>query len=292
MTRRSVPPLHDRSTAELLEILREADAAAVAAVSRAGANLARAVDAFVETWRNGGRLIYVGAGTSGRIGALDAAECAPTFGAPRDRVLALVAGGEEALVRAVEAAEDDEESGRRAVAAADVETRDLVVGISASGTTPYTCAAVEEAAARGATTVALTGRADVRLARGAAVPVVLDVGTEVVEGSTRMKAGTAQKLACNSITTAGFVRLGRVVGRHMVAVQTRSAKLRSRAAGILEELAGADAGEAVALLEAASGELPVALVMAARGIDAGAARRRLEAAGGHVARAMEGDGDG
>lgn len=280
-------PLEERSAAELLELLRAADTEALEAVARAGPALARAVDAFAEAWRRGGRLVYVGAGTSGRIGALDAAECPPTFGAPAARVIALVAGGRDALARAVEAAEDDEEAGRRAVTDAGVGEADLVVGLSASGTTPFTCAALEEAATLGAFTVAITGKPRGRLVDAVDLPVVLEVGDEPVEGSTRMKAGTAQKLACNSITTAGFIRLGRVVGRRMVAVQTGSAKLHRRAVEILRSLAGVGAGEAEALLERAGGDLPVALVMAVRGLGAQAARDRLEETGGDVPRAMQ-----
>lgn len=280
-------PLHELSTAELLALLHTADAEALAASRDVAPAVEQAIEALVERWPRGGRLIYVGAGTSGRIGALDAAECGPTFGVPPDRVLAIIAGGERALAHAVEAAEDSEPDGIAALGERAVGAADVVVGLSASGSTRFTCAAVEEASRRGAKTVAITCAAGSRLANAAAIDVVLAVGSEVIEGSTRMKAGTAQKLVCNALSTASFIRLGRVWGRHMVAVRTSSAKLQRRAVAILRHLdACADDAAARALLRAAGDDLPTALVMALAGTSRDAAGELLQRVHGDVHRAL------
>ncbi len=283
--------LHELTTAEVLAALRTADGEALAAAHAATASIERAVDALVGAWPAGGRLIYVGAGTSGRIGVLDAAECGPTFGVAPERVCAVIAGGEEALVRPVEEAEDDAEAGARAIAELGVGSNDVVVALSASGTTPYTCAALEAAMERGSVGVAVTCVVDSRLALQAAIPIIVHAGPEIIEGSTRMKAGTAQKLVCNAISTAAFVRLGRVWGRHMVSVETASGKLRRRAAGILRELVGcADDAEAVALLEKA-GDLPTALVMVRGKVDRESAQLFLDQTHGDVHAAIRRAGD-
>jgi N-acetylmuramic acid 6-phosphate etherase len=280
-------PLHELPARELLRLLRAADAEALAAVSAVEAELEQVVEALVARWPRGGRLIYAGAGTSGRIGALDAAECGPTFGIPAGRVCTVIAGGERALAHAAEAAEDSEQDGIAAIDTLDVGDADVVVGLSASGSTPFTCAALEEAIRRGACGVAITCGPSSRLARTAAIAVVLPVGEEVVDGSTRMKAGTAQKMVCNAISTASFVRLGRVWDRHMVAVRANSDKLRRRAASILIHLGACD-GESAArvLLEDAGGDLPTALVMALGGVGRQAAAELLGKAHGNVHRAL------
>ncbi len=279
--------LHELSTAELLAVLEAADDDALQAAHAAAAPTARVVDAVVRCWPRGGRLIYVGAGTSGRIGALDAAECAPTFGVDEARVRAVIAGGARALTHAVEGAEDSEEAGREAIEELDVGAADVVVALSASGATPFTCAALEEAMRRGATGAAITCSAGSRLAAAARIAVVVAVGREVIDGSTRMKAGTAQKLVCNAISTAAFIRLGRVWGEHMVAVRTSSDKLRLRATAILQKLADCDDEEAAgALLAEAGNDLPTALLMARSGVARPAAQRYLERAHGDVHRAL------
>lgn len=274
-------------TATILERLHQGTREAVAAVAVASVDLERLVAVLVARWRQGGRLIYVGAGTSGRIGVLDAAECEPTFGVPPERVLALVAGGHRAVVRAAEGAEDDVERAAADIDGAGVGETDLVVGLSASGTTPYTVAAVRRARSRGASTAAITARAGSPLADEVEVAVVLDVGPELVEGSTRLKAGTAQKLACNALTTAAFIRLGRVRGRSMVALRSTSSKLRTRARAILVAETGLQEAEADRLLRETGGDLACALVMAAGGRDAAAARELLRSADGDVSRALE-----
>ncbi len=284
--------LHELSTAELLAVLEAADGDALQAAHAAAPQTALVVDAVVRCWPQGGRLIYVGAGTSGRIGALDAAECRPTFGVDEARVRAVIAGGAGALAHAVEGAEDSEEAGREAIGKLDVGAADVVVALSASGTTPFTCAALEEATRRGATSAAITCSPGSRLAASARIPVVLAVGREVIDGSTRMKAGTAQKLVCNAISTAAFVRLGRVWGEHMVGVRTSNDKLRLRATAILQKLADCDDEEAAGLLAEAGDDLPTALVMALSGVAREAAERYLERAHGDVHRALALAGDG
>jgi len=226
----------------LVARLHAGDREAVRAVSRALPALARVAEAAAGALRAGGRLIYAGAGTSGRLGALDAAECPPTFGVAPGRVVALVAGGPRALTRAVEGAEDDARAGRRAAARLRPGPRDLVVGLSASGTTPWTLAVLAEARARGAATALLTSDP----AAEAAVDerVVLRTGPERIAGSTRMKAGTAAKMALGIVSTAAFVQLGAVRGGRMIDVAPTNAKLRARAVGMVMALTGR--GEAAA----------------------------------------------
>lgn len=280
--------LHRLATGDLLSLLQQADVEALAAAHAVTAEIEQLVAAIVERWPRGGRLIWVGAGTSGRIGALDAAECSPTFGLPDGRVLALVAGGERALARAVEQAEDSEEGGVAAVDAQAVGEADVVVGLSASGATPFTCAALEEAGRRGAATAAISCTPGSRLVRAAAIVLLLPTGPEIIDGSTRMKAGTAQKLVCNAISTASFVRLGRVWGRHMVAVRTSSDKLRRRAAGILQQLAACpDEDSARRLLQQAGDDLPTALLMARAGVDREAAAALLQRCNGDLHAALQ-----
>lgn len=274
-------------TAVLLERLHQGSLEAAAAVAAAAGDLERLVELLVERWRAGGRLIYVGAGTSGRIGVLDAAECEPTFGIARERVLAVLAGGAGAVARAIEGAEDDVGAGGADIDAVAAGDPDLVVGLSASGSTPYTIAALRRARERGASTAAITASVGSPLTAEADVSVAVEVGPEVVEGSTRLKAGTAQKLVCNALTTAAFVRLGRVRGRSMVGLKPTSGKLRRRARDIVRDEAGLAEGDAVELLERAGGDVACALVMAATGRDADAARELLRAAGGDVSRALE-----
>ncbi|MFQ5742701.1 MAG: N-acetylmuramic acid 6-phosphate etherase [Acidobacteriota bacterium] len=278
--------LESLSTRELLMTLQRADRQALAAVEVALPAVERAVEALVRSWRRGGRLVYVGAGTSGRLGALDAAECPPTFGVPDERVLSIIAGGPTALLNAQEAAEDDGAAGRAAIDELLIGAADLVVALSASGITAFTCAALERAGQRGATTVAITCHENSRVAELAEIPVVVAVGEEIIDGSTRLKAGTAQKLVCNSLSSAAFIRLGRVCDRYMVAARTSSAKLERRAQAILVALHACDAVEAEQQLEAAGGNLPTALLMARTGIDRAAAERFLQEADDNVPLAL------
>jgi N-acetylmuramic acid 6-phosphate etherase len=249
-------------TARLVARLHAGDREAVRAVGRAVPGIARLADAAAERLARGGRLVYAGAGTSGRLAALDAAECPPTFGVPPSRVLALVAGGPRALRRSVEGAEDDRRAGAAAVARAGVGAADLVVGISASGTTPYVLAALAAARRRGAATALVTSNPAARPAVDARV--VLATGPERIAGSTRMKAGTAAKMALGLLSSATFVRLGAVRGGRMIALRPASEKLRRRAVRNVAALGGVSAAAARRLLAEAAWDVGRALA-AARG---------------------------
>jgi N-acetylmuramic acid 6-phosphate etherase len=273
-------------TVELLRRIHDEDARVAGAVAGQSAGLVAAVDAVAARLAAGGRLFYVGAGTSARIAALDAAELPPTYGTAPSLVQVIVAGGERALLAAVEGAEDDEEAGRCEVLER-VRAGDAVVGIAASGATPFTVAAVEEARQLGALTVAVTARPGSPLAAAAELVVAPSTGPEVVMGSTRMKAGTAQKLVLNALSTAVMVRLGRVHSNLMVEMPATNAKLRARAARMVELAAGVPAEAAEAALAAADGDVKVA-VLVARGRDPEAAKAALAAAGGNLRRALEG----
>jgi len=250
------------STARLVARLHAGDREAAHAVGRALAAIARLADAAAERLGRGGRLLYAGAGTSGRLGALDAAECPPTFGASPSSVVALVAGGTRALRRAVEGAEDDRAAGATAVAAARAGARDLVVGISASGTTPYVLGALAEARRRGAATALLTCNPAARTPVDHRV--LLATGAERIAGSTRMKAGTATKMALGLLSTAAFVRLGTVRGGRMIALRPASEKLRQRAVRNVAALAGVSASAARRLLSKLNWDVGRAIA-AARG---------------------------
>ncbi|MFO0972089.1 MAG: N-acetylmuramic acid 6-phosphate etherase [Phycisphaerae bacterium] len=270
------------------DLLNSEDATIAAAVRRARPALLRAVRLVAETWRRGGRLIYVGAGTSGRLGVLDAAECPPTFRVDRSSVVGLIAGGRRALWRAVEGAEDDRAAARRALAVARVGPRDALFGIAAGGTTPYVLAALAEARRRGARTLFLACVP----ARQAPVRVDVDIrvvtGPEVLTGSTRMKAGLATKMALNAVSTLAMVQLGKVYQNLMVDLDTYACrKLTDRATRILVELTGLDYAAAGALLRTARGQVKTALVMQRRGLSRAAARRALARAGGRVRDALQ-----
>jgi len=278
--------LDELDTGELLRRIQGEDARVAPAVAAEAPALAAAVDAVVARLAAGGRLFYVGAGTSARIAALDAAELPPTYGTPPSLVQVIVAGGERALLHAVEGAEDDADAGSCEVLER-VRAGDVVVGVAASGTTPFTVAAVEEARRLGALTVAVTARAGSPLAEAAEHAVVPRTGAEVVMGSTRMKAGTAQKLVLNALSTAVMVRLGRVYSNLMVEMPATNEKLRRRAARMVELAAGVTAAEAEAALAAASGDVKVG-VLVARGLTPEAAAAALAAAGGNLRRALGG----
>jgi N-acetylmuramic acid 6-phosphate etherase len=270
-----------RSTRELVRVMNAEDATVAAAVAQAGDELAAAIEAIAERVARGGRLVYAGAGTSGKLGALDAAECGPTFGSPPGEVIALVAGD-------AENAEDDEVRGRELVLEAGIGPDDAVVAVSASGSTPYTVAVLDEAKRAGALTVAIVCAHGSALAAAAEHAVVADVGAEVISGSTRLKAGTAQKLILNAISTVTMIRLGRTYAGLMVAVAPENAKLRERARRNLALASGAPPEDVDAALAAAGGDARVALVALLAGIDPSTARERLEGAGGSVRTALGG----
>ncbi len=249
--------------------------------------IALAVDAIAKSLRGGGTLFYIGAGTSGRLAVLDAAECPPTFGTPPGMVRAIIAGGERALRHAVEGAEDSAADGARDLRRAGVSRGDVVVGIAASGATAYVLGALACARRRGAVTVGVTSNSRSPVARKARISISPDTGPEVIAGSTRMKAGTAQKMVLNMLSTAAMVRLGRVYENWMVHVALTNQKLRRRGARILEEAAGVSLSTAEHALRQAGHNLPSALVMLKTGVSARDARQRLAAAGGSVRQALE-----
>jgi len=277
-----------RSTRELVELLNDEDSTVPEAVRGTAEALADAIDAIVARLERGGRLVYVGAGSSGRLALVDAAECGPTFGLPAGRMVAIVAGGAEALAVAQEAAEDDEAAGAADVAAAKVSGDDAVVALSASGTTPYVLAAARAARDAGALTVGVVCNPNSPLGLLVEHEVVAVVGPEVIAGSTRLKAGTAQKLILNTISTVSMVRLGKTFGNLMVDVVASNAKLRARARRAVALATGAPDDEVDAALAAAGGDAKVAIVSLLAGLDAESARSRLEAAGGVVRRSLDG----
>ncbi len=274
------------STEEMLRVINGEDRQVADAVAREIPSIARAVDAIVASFRAGGRLFYIGAGTSGRLGVLDAAECPPTFGAPPEMVQAIIAGGDAALTRAVEAAEDDPALGARDLTARGFTGRDTLAGIAASGRTPYVLGAIAEARRMGAVTIGISCVPASDLARAVDIPITPRVGPEVVTGSTRMKAGTAQKLALNMLTTGAFIRLGYVYGNLMVNVQPTNEKLRDRARRIVANAAGCGRERAAALLAASGNRVAAAIVMGKAGVEREEAERRLREAGGRVSLAL------
>lgn len=279
--------LDTKSALEIATIINNEDAKVAVAVSKALPQIAQGIDAVAEALRRGGRLLYIGAGTSGRIAALDAAECPPTFSTDPKQVQVVIAGGEKALRHAVEANEDSRELGERDLAKLKPNKKDVVAGIAASGRTPYTIAAVEYAKRKGAKTIGISCNADSELARVADIAITAEVGPEVLSGSTRMKAGSAQKMILNMLTTGAMTRLGYVYGNLMVNVAPKNVKLAERAITILSKAAGIDRDRACHALEQAGRSVPVALVMLKSGINRAEAKRRLKAAGGNVRQAME-----
>ncbi len=249
------------NTAGILRIINREDARVAGSVERQIPNIARAVDAIVERVQSGGRLFYVGAGTSGRLGVLDASECPPTFNTPPNLVQGVIAGGMRALYRATEASEDSPAMGGRDLAKKRLNTRDAVVGLTASGRTPYVLGALRYARKRGAAAIAVTCNPNSEVARVAEITIAPVVGPEVIAGSTRMKAGTAQKLVLNMLSTAAMVRLGHVYRNYMVNVHQKNRKLRERARTILQRLLGLDRAAAARALRRAGGDLKVAIVI-------------------------------
>jgi N-acetylmuramic acid 6-phosphate etherase len=272
-------------TEDILRIMNSEDARVAEAVRQAIPQIAPAVDAIAETLRNEGRLFYIGAGTSGRLGVLDASECPPTFNAPVDLVQGIMAGGEHALAHATEASEDDAASGERDLLAHRFTERDAVVGIAASGRTPYVLGAVTKARSIGAVTAGISCTPASELSAAVEYPIELLVGPEVITGSTRLKAGTATKLALNMISTTVMIRLGHVYGNLMVNVQPKNEKLRDRAVRIITEAAHVTYDEAERLL-AEAGTVKVAIVMAVADLSAEAAQRKLAEAHGILGRAL------
>ena len=265
------------SALEIVDLIGAEDATVPAAVARARAEIARAIELIEAAFRAGGRLLYVGAGTSGRLGVLDAAECPPTFGTPPEMVVGIIAGGLPALVRSVEGAEDDVNTGLGEMDARRVGPKDVVVGIAASGTTPFVRAALSRAQTLGARTVLVSCSEPPALLRETCdVCVTVLVGPEIVTGSTRMKSGTATKLVLNTLTTGAMIRLGKIYGNLMVDLRAWNDKLVDRSERIVMETTGLDRPRARAVLEAAEGRVKTAIVMARREVSREEADRLLE----------------
>jgi N-acetylmuramic acid 6-phosphate etherase len=273
----------DRMTAlEIVRLMSREDRGVAAAVGQEIPAIARAVDAIVAGIRKGGRLIYVGAGSSGRMGVLDAAECPPTFGVSPKVVRAVIAGGRRAITQAVEGAEDSARNGERDLRAIRIARNDVVVGIAASGTTPYVLGALQFARKRGATTVAVTSNLRMPVGRLAKIVIAPEVGPEVLTGSTRLKAGTSQKMVLNMLSTAVMARLGHVYENLMIDMMLTNEKLAERALRMLAEASGKRVSAAGDALRAAGHDMRVALVMLKMGVGVGEARKRLARARGDL----------
>ncbi|MGA8865955.1 MAG: N-acetylmuramic acid 6-phosphate etherase [Candidatus Sulfotelmatobacter sp.] len=278
--------LDQKSALEIARLINAEDATVAPAVERALPQIARAIDLVAASLRQGGRLIYVGAGTSGRIAALDASECPPTFNVSPRTVQFIIAGGTRALASETEASEDDTSLARAEIKKYKPGKHDVVVGVASSGRTPFTVAAVDEARRRGAKTIALTCNRNSPLARAADFAILTEVGPEVLAGSSRMKAGTAHKMVLNMISTGAMTRLGYVYGNLMVNVVPKNEKLRQRALAILEQATGADHETARRTLQASGDRTPVALVMLAAGVTRTQAVTALKKSRSHVRKAI------
>jgi N-acetylmuramic acid 6-phosphate etherase len=278
--------LDEMTALEIVRLMNAEDARVVPAVAGQAESLARAVEIIADRLRMGGRLIYVGAGTSGRLGVLDASECPPTFNSPPEQVVGVIAGGPAALTRAVEGAEDHPEQASRDLESLGVSSRDAVVGIATSGRTPYVLGAIAHARKEGAFTIGIVCNTDAELNPLVDLPIVPVVGPEVVSGSTRLKAGTATKLVLNILSTGSMVLLGKTYGNLMVDLRATNSKLRARTNRIVRQLTGLSADAADALLQRCGGELKTALVVQLGGIEPEEARTRLAPAGGQVRRAL------
>jgi N-acetylmuramic acid 6-phosphate etherase len=274
------------STLELVDLFHQEDQRAIAALASIRTELATAIDRTAEALRQGGRLIYVGAGTSGRLGVLDAAECPPTFCTPPEMVQGILAGGEAALVRSSEGLEDRREDGAAAIAQLNVQAPDVVLGITAGGTTPYVHGALGEARRRGATTMFLACVPQAQVPVEVEVDMRILVGPEILAGSTRLKAGTVTKLALNTLSTGVMVKLGKVYGNRMVDVAVTNQKLHDRALRILQDLAGISRAEAEDLLTQSDRQVKLALLMHGAGVDAETGDRLLQQYQGNLRAAL------
>lgn len=278
--------MDDLDVESILKLMNDEDCRVPVAISEAMPEIVAATEVLVETWRLGGRWIYVGAGTSGRIAALDAAECPPTFGVPSERVLAVVAGGDKAAAKAMERVEDDREMAIRDLESQDLRPEDAVVGLTASGRTPYAISAIQYASDIGCSTVGICNNPGSELAETAQIGIEVITGPEVLTGSTRLKAGTSQKLVLNMLSTAAFTRLGKVYENLMVDVQATNEKLRSRARRIVCEATGVGEEHAGELLLVAEGSVKLAIVMSKGECSLAEARTSLEKANGNTRQAL------
>lgn len=277
-----------KSSPEIARMINREDAQVAAAVRRELAHIARAIDAIARALSKGGRLVYIGAGSSGRLAVLDASEIPPTFGVPRTLVQGIIAGGRRALTDAVEGAEDDTAQGARDLRARKISSQDVIVGLTASGGTPYVLGALAYAKKRGAKTIAIAGNKGSAAGRAANIAIEVATGPEVVAGSTRLKAGTAQKMVLNMLSTGAMVRLGHVYDNWMINVAKTNQKLRRRAARILTEAANVDVAKAEQTMRQSRHDLRVALVALRCRVSARDARRILKSRDGNLRRALKG----
>jgi N-acetylmuramic acid 6-phosphate etherase len=278
--------IDELDAAAIVAVMNAEDALVAAAVARESAAIARAIDVIADRFRRGGRLVYIGAGTSGRLGVLDASECPPTFGTPPEMVVGLIAGGPQALTRAVEGAEDSRELAAANLAAIGLSAADVLVGIATSGRTPYVLGGLAHARAVGAFAIGFACNDNSELEPLTDLMIVPRVGPEIVTGSTRLKAGTATKMVLNMLTTGAMIRIGKTYGNLMVDLRATNTKLVARTRRIVTLLTGASEEEAERLVAAADGELKTAVVSRARGVSPAEARRLLAEAGGHLRRAV------
>jgi N-acetylmuramic acid 6-phosphate etherase len=275
------------STVEMMRMLNSEDMKVPGAVAKSLDRIAEAVDAAAKALSTGGRLIYIGAGTSGRLGILDASECPPTFGTDPGMVIGIIAGGREAILAAVEGAEDDFAGGARDLVSAGFTKNDILVGIAASGRTPYVLGAIDHAKKTGAVTVSVSCNPGSEMAQVADIPIVAEVGPEAITGSTRLKAGTAQKLILNMITTGTMVKLGKVYSNLMVDVSATNEKLVERRKNIVMQATGADSDEASKLIELSEGNPKLAILIKLTGLDRDEASSLLEKSSGYILKAID-----
>jgi N-acetylmuramic acid 6-phosphate etherase len=275
-------------TVEVLRSINEEDKGVPSAVEKVIPQIAEAVDDIVRAFRKGARLVYIGAGTSGRLGVLDASECPPTFSVPDGMVVGLIAGGTEALMHAIEGAEDDPDQGRQALADIGLTADDVVVGIAVSGRTPYVIGALTYAKTLGARTVALSCNPNSAIAAIADIAISPVVGPEILTGSTRLKSGTAQKLILNMLTTASMIRIGKTYQNLMVDLHASNRKLVARAARIVMQATGCSPDEAREVLDLTENDVKLAILIQLTGMDVGSARAALEGAGGFLRKAISG----
>lgn len=275
------------TTLEMVQRLNQQDATVAAAVERALPAIARSIDLIEDQFSNGGRLIYIGAGTSGRLGVLDASECPPTYNVPPGLVVGLIAGGDHALRHPVENVEDRPEEGAAALDDISMTHNDVVVGIAASGRTPFVVGALQHASDKGAHTISLSNVENSAISRHADIEIAAVTGPEPITGSTRMRAGTAQKMVLNMLTTGTMIRLGKTFGNLMVDLQTSNQKLRDRAIRIVAAAIEQDRSVAATLLQRSGNDVKTAILMGLTGADAGQAREQLGVSGGVIRRALE-----
>lgn len=278
--------LDEMSSLEIVELMNREDAKIAAAVAAEKIPISAAIDCVTERFRRGGRLIYMGAGTSGRLGVLDASECPPTFSTPPEMVRGLIAGGYQALTNAIEGAEDNSEAGANDLRQLNLEAHDVVMGIATSGRTPYVIGGLRYARSLGCATIAFACNRDSEVGREADIAIEVVVGPEVLSGSTRLKSGTATKMILNMLTTGAMIQIGKTYGNMMVDLRATNSKLRARACRLVKLICQVDDAHAIETLQLAQGETKTAIVMLRCQIDAEAARKKLSNANGRLKRAL------